>query len=505
METTSDIEDFKKTSSAKQFMKQIEQAMREQSPKHIAVSRLLAGIEKIDLVKKCQDLGWSGDIGAGDHPKEKHFKVAIIHHLIEISKAENWHVGFSEGFFYIYNGSYWLALYDAEVKQMLLKASVNIGYNPLESSDSVFNEKLFQQAKFAGFFAESNYQKQSIINLQNGSLVLGDAGVTLKGFDHRDFLTHQLDFEYNKTAKNALFQQYLDRVLPDKDTQQTLQQTAGYLFVKGLKLEKVFFLFGTGANGKSVFFEILNGIVGSENISNFSLETLTDDKGYHRAMIKDKIVNYGTDIKLNNIDPAKFKTLASIEPIEARLPYKEPFMMTDYAKLIFNTNKMDSANIEQTHGFKRRLVIIPFLTTIDDLEQDPDLHKKILEDKAGVLNWIIEGAEQVIKSRKLFESEECKAFKAQFLKETDSVAMFEEQAIKENLRGNNSYCQSVTDSYRAYKVYCEESGLRNPLGRNNFTRRLEAIGFAKMKNKDGWWISKNYYQLPKITAEKSDF
>jgi hypothetical protein len=48
-------------------------------------------------------------------------------------------------------------------------------------------------------------------------------------------------------------------------------------------------------------------------------------------LIKDKIVNYGTDISLNRVDADMFKTLASGEPVEARLmPYREPFMMTDY-------------------------------------------------------------------------------------------------------------------------------------------------------------------------------
>lgn len=32
-------------------------------------------------------------------------------------------------------------------------------------------------------------------------------------------------------------------------------------------------------------------------------------------------------------------------------------------------------------------------------------------DKAGVLNWIIEGAQEVITSRDLFVSDECEKFK----------------------------------------------------------------------------------------------
>lgn len=120
-------------------------------------------------------------------------------------------------------------------------------------------------------------------------------------------MTHQLDFEYDERAVNSLFLAYLETVLPDPDTRKTLQQVAGYLFVKGLKMELVFFLYGLGTNGKSVFFEVFTGVVGAENVSNYSIESLTNDSKYDRAMIKDKIVNYGTDVKLTSIDPSNFK------------------------------------------------------------------------------------------------------------------------------------------------------------------------------------------------------
>lgn len=453
------------------------------------IAALLSNVTKVDLVAVCQSLGWKG--AESDYPKQKHMKVAILQTLIETAKKHNWNIIHDTGFFYIYNGAYWVALEDAQVKRLLKNAAINMGYVEIECRDAKFVDVLFHQAVQDGFFAERNFAKQSIINLQNGSLILDENGAKLKPFDHRDFITHQLSFSHDTKAVNLLFLRYLERVLPDSDTRRTLQHVAGYLFIKGLKLEKIFFLFGTGANGKSVFFEILNGVIGDDNISNYSLESLTDDKGYHRAMIKNKIVNYGTDIKLTKIDAAMFKTLASGEPIEARLPYREPFTMKDYAKLIFNVNKMESANIEHTHGFFRRLLIIPFTQTIPDHEQDKDLHKKILADRAGILNWIIEGAEQVIKERNIFVSAECEQFKAQFLKECDSVAMFEEQYILENLP-SSFYWKKITDIYRYdYRNYCSEAGYK-ALGRTNFVKRMEAIGFEKVKERDGWYLKKTF-------------
>lgn len=460
------------------------------NPKLQAIAGLLANVEKVDLIEVCRSLDWV-ETERNAYPNQRHIRVAIVETLKRIAAEKNWHIVHDSGFFYIYNGAYWVALEDSEVKNLLKESAIKMGCKKVECMDFSFVDLLFQQTVQEGFFKERRFDKQSIINLKNGSLVISENGAKMKPFDHRDFLTHQLDFDYSSSAKNHLFMAYLNVVLPNKDTQKTLQQVAGYLFVKGLKLEKVFFLYGGGANGKSVFFEILNGIVGDENMSNYSLESLTDDSGYYRAMIKDKILNYGTDIRMNNIDSGKFKTLATNEPIEARLPYKRPFTIRDYAKLIFNVNRMDGANIERNKGFFRRFLVIPFSVTIDESEQDPDLHKNILKDRAGILNWIIEGADEVVRNKGIFTSEECKQFLAQFIKETCSVAMFEEQCIKEHPLHKTHYSEIVSAVYTKYKDYCAEVNFK-PLGRNNFKNRMVAIGFNEKKSERGVMLSKQY-------------
>jgi putative DNA primase/helicase len=176
--------------------------------------------------------------------------------------------------------------------------------------------------------------------------------------------------------------------------------------------------------------------------------------------------------------------------------------MTEYAKLIFNVNKVDSFNIEHTPGFHRRLLIVPFTQFIADEQQDRDLHKKILEDRAGILNWIIEGAEQVVKNRDIFVSEECKACKQKFITEADSVAMFELE-LRETIRGA-FYSETVAESYTAYKTFCQEAGHTRPLGRTNFATRMEAIGFIKVKKDKGMCLEKKYTDEISIKSFKQE-
>lgn len=451
------------------------------------IDKLLNKVITVDFKNVCLKLGWTlvhnGD-GSEKPPLQKHYKVSIIDQLLQVAHTNDWHLVRDSGMSYIYTGCMWLSLNKDELKNLLKEVAVRQGYPEIESRDSKFINSLYDQALQDGFFADKHFEKQSMINLNNCTLVLNSEGVTVKAFDYRDFLTHQLPFNYEPQARNLVFEKYLNDVLPDKDTQRTLQDVCGYLFIKGLKLEKIFFLYGTGANGKSVLFEVINGLIGVENISHFSLESLTDDTGYYRAKIKDKIVNYGTDIRLSKIDAGMFKTLASGEPIEARLPYEEPFTMSDYAKLIFNVNRLDNANIEHTHGFYRRILIIPFEKTIADEDQDRSLHKKILGNKAGVLNWIIEGAERVIRNEDIFVSAECQKFKAKFIKETDTAALFLESRNYSNKGQAPIYLSSL---YSDYKEFCMEDGHKFALGKNNFSKRLDALGYVRCKgdhNKD---------------------
>jgi putative DNA primase/helicase len=176
-----------------------------------------------------------------------------------------------------------------------------------------------------------------MINFRNGTLVINEKGeYTFRDFDPNDFLFYQLSFDFDPNAGVDLFDKFLKRVLIDEKDRMILAEYAGYIFLRNrtLKLEKSLILYGTGANGKSTFFEILYALLGKENITTFSLHTLTNETGYQRAQIQNKLLNYASEISVK-MDSAVFKQLSSGEPVEARLPYSNPFIMEEYAKMIF--------------------------------------------------------------------------------------------------------------------------------------------------------------------------
>jgi putative DNA primase/helicase len=292
------------------------------------------------------------------------------------------------------------------------------------------------------------------------TIEISSKGTELRPFDRSDFITYQLPFEYNPQAKAPLFEAYLNKVLPDTERQRVLAEYLGFVFIKhgsnALKEEKALILYGTGANGKSVFFEVVNNLLGNENVSSYSLQSLTNDNGYFRAKLANKLVNYASEIN-GNLEASIFKQLVSGEPVEARLPYGQPFILKQYAKLIFNCNELPK-DVEHTNAYFRRFLIIPFDVTIPPHEQDKSLHTKIIESElSGVFNWVLEGLNRLLEQRRFSDCEAAQKAVEQYRTESDSVQMF---------LNDYSYKVSSTNEmplkeiFNEYKSYCIESGFR---------------------------------------------
>ena len=248
----------------------------------------------------------------------------------------------------------------------------------------------------------------------------------------------------------------------------------GFVFIKHgsnrLKEEKALILYGTGANGKSVFFEVVSALLGSENTSNYSLQSLTNDNGYFRAKLANKLVNYGSEIN-GKLESSLFKQLVSGEPVEARLPYGQPFILKQYAKLIFNSNELPK-DVEHTNAYFRRFLIIPFDITIPPEKQDKTLHVKIIEKElSGVFNWVLDGLNRLLEQKRFTHCDAIKKAVEQYKSQSDSVKMFIDE---NNYKSHATEYRLIKDLYDDYRIYCIEDGFK-PVNKSNFIKRLSSI------------------------------
>ncbi len=404
--------------------------------------------------------------------QQKHYRIIVVDELNKEVKAKNWGLCKQNSDIYLYNGAYWEILDEELFKHFLGEIAEKMGVPYFTEKDFNFKEQLYKQFLSNTFLETESVSPNKVsINLLNGTFDI-DNKTKLRPFNQKDFFTYQLPFNYQADAKAPIFQEYLNTVLPDKSLQNILSEYLGSIFIKNgnnkLKLEKVLILYGSGANGKSVFFDVVNALLGKENTSNYSLQDLTNETGYHRAEISNKLLNYASEIS-GKLENAIFKQLASGEPITARSPYGKPYILKQYAKLIFNSNILPR-EVEQTNAFFRRFLIVPFKVTIPEEKQDKNLHNKIIENElSGVFNWVLDGLKRLLKNKNFTYSESAEKAIEEYKKQSDSVKMFLEEY---NYKANIKNYIKIKDLYLEYKSYCLEDGFK-PVNKSNFKRRLE--------------------------------
>lgn len=412
--------------------------------------------------------------------QDKHYYICCIDEIQNVAQANDWDIVQYNDDIYLFNEHYWQKV-ELNVFQIFLSDVARVlGVPAIIEKHHGFRYNLFKQFVATQIFATPELKANEVyINLLDCTLQVTDGEVKAIPFDKEQFLTYQLPYAYNSEAECPMFLRFLSEVLPDESAQQVLAEYLGYLFIKNgnksIKAEKMLVLYGSGANGKSVVFEIMFELLGIENVSNYTLTSLTDSAGYSRAQISNKLVNYGSEIG-GKLEADMLKRMASGEPIEARHPYGRPQLLTEYAKLIFNCNQLPK-DVEQTDAYFRRFLILPFNVTIEEDKQDKLLASKIIKcELPGILNWVLEGLKRLLEQGKFTKCKISEDVLNRYKIESDSVQMFLEEFNIQSSSDTKKY-EPLKIIYEVYRKFCLESGYK-PLNKSNFTKRLEALKFS---------------------------
>lgn len=415
----------------------------------------------------------------------KHYLVLVIEYLIKKTRQLNLDIIFKDGKIYMYNGQYWEFVLEQEFNYFLGQFALKMGVDKFEAKFFKFKEDLYKQ-----FISESNLKhiksniNSTLINLSSGTFEIANNQQKLREFRKEDFITYQLPFNYDPEAPTHLWDNFLNSVIPETELQNLLAEYIGSIFIKNevLKFEKALFLFGTGSNGKSVVFDIIRSLLGTQNFSSYSLDSLMYDKD-SRAMIADKLLNYSSEMG-NKVESDLFKKMVSREPIDARLLYKSSFIMEDYARLMFNCNELPS-DIEHTNAFFRRFIIIPFRVTIKEEDQDRQLSQKIIANELpGVFNWVLNGMLRLLTNKSFTKSTIVEDEVKKFRRESDSALYFLDER---NYVTSLSTEIRLQEFYSEYRVFCIENG-NSPCSKKNFSKRIQNEGYETKRKNTGMVI-----------------
>lgn len=191
------------------------------------------------------------------------------------------------------------------------------------------------------------------------------------------------------------WRQFIDEVTgADKELQSYLQRMVGYALTGSTQEHALFFLYGTGANGKSVFVNTLATILGDYATNapmDTFMETRTDRHPTDMAGLRGaRFVAAIETEQGKRWAESKLKNLTGGDKISARFMRQDFFEFFPQFKLfVAGNHKPAIRNIDE--AMKRRLHLIPFTITVPPDRRDKNLQQKLLAERDGILAWAVQG------------------------------------------------------------------------------------------------------------------
>lgn len=222
------------------------------------------------------------------------------------------------------------------------------------------------------------------------------------------FSLSKLPYAYKPHAGCPNWREFVADIMEgDNERIVLLQQFAGYVLTSHLKYHKFLLCVGEGANGKTVFFTLMELLVGRENCSHVPLSAF--DRHFALACTEGKrLVSINeSGRQVSEAAEMVLKSYTSGDSLTIDRKHREPVNMVPTAKIMISTNVLPRF-MDKTFGLWRRALIVPFGKTIPEERQNRNLVEELQEELPGILNWAIEGMDTLERDGGFINPEACK-------------------------------------------------------------------------------------------------
>lgn len=324
-------------------------------------------------------------------------------------------------------------------------------------------------------------QNQYLATTDNGTLDLREA--MFRPSRPEDYLTMQLGTTFDSEAAAPRWEQFLSEVFnSDEEMISYIQRAVGYSLTGDTREQVMFLCHGGGANGKSVFLEVLSQLLG-DYAATASFETF--DAGRRSESSNDLAALKGrrlvTVIETDDdrrFAEAKVKSVTGQDAITCRFLYGEYFTYRPQFKIWMAMNHMPV--IKGTdRGIWRRIHLISFTQSFEG-RADARLGEKLRTELPGILNWAVEGLREWQRDglgmpqavREATENYRC---------ESDSIGQWQEECTISNPTAE----LKASEAYKHYSEWAQERNER-PFGQKSWGRSLIERGLKKERRNSGF-------------------
>jgi putative DNA primase/helicase len=275
-----------------------------------------------------------------------------------------------------------------------------------------------------------------------------------------------------------LWWEFLDRVTAgDADLQFFLQRVAGYALTGHTVEHALFFIHGTGANGKSTFINTLAAMLGSY-AEVAPMEAFARSGAAHATALAPlasaRLVTAQETEDVRSWSEARIKALTGGDAVTARFPGRACFGFTPQFKLLFAGNRIPGLS-HVDEAIRRRCRVIPFSVMIPEPERDPALMRKLRAEYPAILRWAIDGALSW-RAMRLATAASVRGATERYLEAEDAFNLWRADCAALE----PAAWESVAELYASFAAWAQKAG-EAALSQKRFSQVAEAHGFARKR------------------------
>ena len=323
------------------------------------------------------------------------------------------------------------------------------------------------------------------LNILNGTVDL-ETGILHK-HDQKDLITKLAPVKYDPDARSDLWDHFLKVTTGgDKDLERYLAYAVGAsLSGSDCGLEKLFYILGSTATGKSTFIEALKATFGEYAVTcEFNTFLAGRRDGIRSDIVRlsgSRFVFSAESEDGRKLAPGLIKQITGGDTIAARPLYRDEIEIKNLGMLWFISNHRATADAGDD-AMWRRFNVVPFEHTIPEEAQDPDLKKTLSNPRlsgSAILRWAIDGRLEWIENGKRLIPPECIRVATQEYKAAvNPIGQFIEDCC--TIGGLAEFSTTFADLWDAYTTWAETNRIR-PVSKTKLGKYLKAFGLTKRR------------------------
>ncbi len=315
-------------------------------------------------------------------------------------------------------------------------------------------EQMVKLSKGALYAEASDFDRDTwLLNVEDGTIDLRTG--ELRDHAPEDMITKLAPVEYEGESDGKRWEAFLREIFNNDEGLIDYVQRAIGLSLTGQTTEDVFFVaHGSGRNGKSTLFGILQTLLGdyaSTASSNLILSQGNFPKQSYdlASLIGTRFVTvYETELD-KKLDLSTVKQLTGGDMMTAAAKYEKPVTFRPQLKLFLSTNNKPEVN-EASKAIWARIKLIPFDVTFEGERMDTELEEKLQAELPAILRWAVEGTLKW-QANGLSEPESVLEATRDYREESDDLAAF----INDKCATGTNTSVKASELFKAYENWLD--------------------------------------------------